>query len=185
MRRLSKASSHDLNTPTRTSFNQDSIDINILSSGGAAGAGPGIGMGNLADELADAFSDSGDEYGDVLTSHEHNGGDATQDSDLQRSGQSNPQTDSLPRDNLNLPSPHRKGHQKKNSHYDGSEYGSDSDLDTTGLSPSLISKIDSVESLARRGTENYGGDGDDVFKRVTEELRDLGSQSSVEASASR
>ncbi|KAJ3499137.1 hypothetical protein NLG97_g553 [Lecanicillium saksenae] len=62
----------------------------------------------------------------------------------------------------------------------------DSGVDVhAGLTANLIARIDAVESLVRRGTENYGGPEDDVFKRVTESLRDLGSQSSVEGNASR
>jgi hypothetical protein len=69
--------------------------------------------------------------------------------------------------------------------YDGSEYGSESDLESPGMPPSLVAKMDAVESLARRGTENTGGPGDGVFKRVIEGLRDLGSQSGVEGSTTR
>ncbi|OAA64555.1 hypothetical protein SPI_03202 [Niveomyces insectorum RCEF 264] len=69
--------------------------------------------------------------------------------------------------------------------YDGSEYGSDSDLDSPGMPPSLVAKIDAVESLARRGTEENGGPTDGVCRRLTEGLRDLGSQSGVEGGASR
>lgn len=152
-------------------------------------------MGNLADELADAFSDSGDEG-------EYTDGDANSDMcEAEGGGQGNDQMDEIeytedtnsPKKqgcdrakamNLTLLSPRRK-HQRQTSNYDGSEYGSESDLDSPGMPPGLVSKMDAVESLARRGTENYGGPADDVFRRVTNALRDLGSQSSVEASASR
>ena len=135
-------------------------------------------MGNLADELADAFSDSseediGDSEGEENDLGEQISGDGTARSGRVRDG------------SLSIPSPHRKGHRKKESAYDGSEYGSESDLDASGLPPTLVARIDAVESLARRGNENYGGPTDDVVKRVTELLRDLGSQSSVEGSASR
>lgn len=53
------------------------------------------------------------------------------------------------------------------------------------MAPTLVAKIDAIESLARRGTESYGGAADDVFRRVTDGLRDLGSQSTVEGNASR
>jgi hypothetical protein len=171
-------------TPFRNSFNQqDASDLG------------GNGMGNLADELADAFSDSGDEG-------EYTDGDANSDMfGPERDGQIDDQIDEIgdtedtssPKKqgsdrakamDLTLLSPRRK-HQRQTSNYDGSEYGSESDLDSPGMPPGLVSKMDAVESLARRGTENYGGPADDVFRRVTNALRDLGSQSSVEASASR
>ncbi|KIL90573.1 hypothetical protein FAVG1_06306 [Fusarium avenaceum] len=183
-RRFSKSSVQGASTPFRNSFNQqDALELS------------GNGMGNLADELADAFSDSGDE-GDYTD------GDANSDMFRPEGGtqvqeeadeMEDMETTSSPKKqdaerakaaNLTLLSPRRK-HQRQTSNYDGSEYGSESDLDSPGMPPGLVSKMDAVESLARRGTENYGGPADDVFKRVTNALRDLGSQSSVEASASR
>jgi hypothetical protein len=155
----------------------------------------GNGMGNLADELADAFSDSGDEGdftdGDANSEMLGHGGDAHGPEHVDEmedtEGISSPKKQEVDRArvaNLTLLSPRRK-HQRQTSNYDGSEYGSESDLDSPGMPPGLVSKMDAVESLARRGTENYGGPADDVFRRVTNALRDLGSQSSVEASASR
>ncbi|CAK7264103.1 hypothetical protein SEPCBS119000_000828 [Sporothrix epigloea] len=79
----------------------------------------------------------------------------------------------------------RRGHKRIDSVYDGSEYGSDSDLESSGMPMSLVAKIDAVESLARRGTEDNGSPADGVCKRLVEELRDLGSQSTVEGGASR
>lgn len=79
----------------------------------------------------------------------------------------------------------RRGHKRIGSVYDGSEYGSDSDLESSGMPISLVAKIDAVESLVRRGTEDNGSPADGVCKRLVEELRDLGSQSSVEGGASR
>jgi len=49
----------------------------------------------------------------------------------------------------------------------------------------LVSRMDLVESLARRGTENSGTDRDSVIKRVVDGLKDLGSQSGVEGGATR
>lgn len=79
----------------------------------------------------------------------------------------------------------RRGHKRVGSVYDGSEYGSDSDLESPGMPTSLVAKIDAVESLARRGTEDNGGPADGVCGRLVEGLRDLGSQSGVEGGASR
>lgn len=152
------------------------------------------GMGNLADELADAFSDSGDddgyydgEQGVDLETHEHNATATDEDvskGDLDREGSPRREPEKTKTANLTLLSPHAR-HQRHRSEYDGSDYGSESDLESPGMPPGLVAKMAAVESLARRGTESYGGPADDVFKRVTEGLRDLGSQSSVEASASR
>ncbi|KAI8713266.1 hypothetical protein NCS52_01270400 [Fusarium sp. LHS14.1] len=184
-RRLSRSSAQDPSTSFRNSFNQqDALELN------------GNGMGNLADELADAFSDSGDE-GDYidgdgdgemlgLERDEAQHGHSTEEEE-EKVGAGSPTKqngDRLKATNLTILSPRRK-HQRQPSNYDGSEYGSESDLDSPGMPPGLVAKMDAIESLARRGTENYGGPTDDVFKRVTNALRDLGSQSSVEASASR
>lgn len=175
--------SNDPGLPYRNSFNQqDTLDLSELGSGGAGGHN---GMGNLADELADAFSDFGDEEEADVNGDEEEGADgigsaASGDDD---GGGGHP---TGPRDaSLGIPSPRRKNHQRTGSAYDGSEYGSESDLDSSGIPPSFVAKVDAIESLVRRGTGNYGGPTDDVVQRVTESLRDLGSQSTVEGSASR
>lgn len=80
---------------------------------------------------------------------------------------------------------HHNHHRRVDSMYDGSDYGSDSDLDLPGMPPSLVAKMDAVESLARRGTEDNGGPTDGVCRRLIEELRDLGSQANVEGGATR
>ncbi|KAF7558960.1 hypothetical protein G7046_g5192 [Stylonectria norvegica] len=185
-RRQSRSSTQDPSTPFRNSLNQpDILELNGLGSGGASASN---GMGNLADELADAFSDS-DEEGEY-DDHERDG-EAMHDMDEaqeNRTGADSPAADDGGRTRgakLALLSPTPKSQQRPKGEYDGSDYGSDSDLDSPGMPPGLVAKIDAVESLARRGTENYGGPADDVFERVIDGLRDLGSQSSVEASASR
>jgi hypothetical protein len=168
------------------------MDLSILGSGGPGNTSSG--MGNLADELADAFSDSGEEYEATEPHEDGDGSKVTRKQVLGRnesrdsadsngtiSGESRPRKDG----SLNIPQSLRHSHQRKGSEYDGSEYGSETDFEATGMSTSLITKIDGVESLVRRGTERSGGPTDDVFQRVTEGLRDLGSQSSVEGSASR
>lgn len=143
-------------------------------------------MGNLADELADAFSDSGEEgdYDADLQEYQKSTDQPGGDDGVTRGQSANDQTKRNDGD-AGLLSPRQKGHQRKTSLYDGSDYGSDSDLDIAGIPPSLMAKIDAVENLTIRGTDNYGGTADDVLKRVIQELRDLGSQSSVEGSASR
>lgn len=84
--------------------------------------------------------------------------------------------------------PGARGHKRQGSTasaYDGTEYGSDSDLDSPGMSASLVAKLDAVDSLVRRGTESNGSAADGAVKRVIEGLRDLGSQAGVEGGASR
>lgn len=162
---------------------------------GSGGGQANNGMGNLADELADAFSDSGEEDETQDGTREESPKDrlnsevakldGSHDSGVDVNGTTPVDGDKSKDAKLVVPSPPRRGHQRKGSEYDGSEYGSESDLDAAGLTANLLSRIDAVESLVRRGTENYGGPEDDVFKRVTESLRDLGSQSSVEGNASR
>lgn len=172
--------------------------MNIFASGGAPPAG-GNGLGNLADELADAFSD-GEDYDDGY--YEQGGEDApdvgvdpgdsgsiqgagtTRDSGVEVESpgrQPRPGEKSM---TLSLPSPNGR-RAKAGSQYDGSEYGSESDLESPGIPPGLVAKMDAVESLARRGTESNGSVADGAFKRVTEGLRDLGSQAGVEGGASR
>lgn len=169
-RRFSKSSLQDPSSPYRNSLSQaDVLELNGLTNGGVAG---GSGMGNLADELADAFSESGNEedyddeerFGGILE-----GPEGTKEGDQ-----------SLKEGDLAIPM-----NQRQTSRYDGSEYGSESDLESSGIPPGLVAKMDAVDSLARRGMDNYGSPADNAFSRVMDGLRDLGSQSSVEASASR
>jgi hypothetical protein len=171
-------------------------DLSMFSGGIVA---QDNGLGNLADELADAFSDDEEEgyYEEEEGEGEGEGapsisldlpeGDGREgvagirDSgvDVESQGDHKP----LPnRASLHLP-PNVRGHRRKGSEYDGSEYGSESDLESPGMPPSLVSRMDAVESLARRGMESGPADG--VFQRVTEGLRDLGSQSGVEGSTTR
>ncbi|KAK3680698.1 hypothetical protein B0T22DRAFT_502683 [Podospora appendiculata] len=166
------------------------------------GYGGGNGLGNLADELGDAFSDSeedDDEYYDNQAGAPGINLELDDDEDEQLHGK-----DGIPirdsgvdvespnglaaapggRASLSLPSPNGRGHRRAPSEYDGSEYGSDSDLDSPGMPLKLVEKMDEVESLARRGTENNGSSTDGTFQRVTDGLRDLSSQSGVEGGAS-
>ena len=179
----------------------------VFSSGGlgGGGGGGGNGLGNLADELADALSE-GDEEDDYYDGNDGSGDappdisfeaeeeesildEETKDGIIQDSAVDIESPDVAPTQprhaSLSLPSPNGRGHRRAGSEYDGSEYGSDSDLDSPGMPPRLVEKIDEVESLARRGTENNGSSTDGTFKRVTDGLRDLGSQSGVEGGATR
>ncbi|KAI1462487.1 hypothetical protein F4805DRAFT_410922 [Annulohypoxylon moriforme] len=191
-RRQSKSSFQDPLTPLRNSMNES--ELNDLSGGGM---GQDNGLGNLADELADALSGSGDDeeyYEDEEGSSRlgfdqkrDDGRDSTdgiRDSGVDVASQSD-QHGRTKSTSLGIPSPPGRGHRRTGSAYDGSEYGSESDLDSPGMPPSLVAKIDAVESLARRGTESNGGPTDGVFQRLTDGLKDLGSQSSVEGSTTR
>ncbi|KAK2001987.1 hypothetical protein LX36DRAFT_299494 [Colletotrichum falcatum] len=204
-RRTSRSSANDPATPLRSSFNtQDPLDISYASGG----MNDGNGLGNLADELADAFSDSGDEdeYYEDDDDHQNGNDDSNgngtpninvQEAERRASGAEGIRDSGVDvaclgdaggkAKNLNLGPPPlvQRGHRRSGSEYDGSEYGSESDLDSPGMLPSLVAKMDAVESLARRGTESNGGPTDGVFRRVTEGLRDLGSQAGVEGSATR
>ncbi|EOO02956.1 hypothetical protein UCRPA7_1495 [Phaeoacremonium minimum UCRPA7] len=179
----------------RDSFNNpEGVDIGIFSSGGM-GMGGGNGLGNLADELADAFG-SGDEEEeyyeegppninvDHLEEEQPERAEGQRDSGVDVASPKG-HHDRAKNMSLSLPTPNGRGHRRAGSEYDGSEYGSESDLDSPGMPPSLVAKIDAVESLARRGTESNGGPTDGVFKRLTDGLRDLGSQSGVEGNATR
>lgn len=163
---------------------------------GLAGSNSGNGLGNLADELADALSDGEvEEYyegsgapGISIEPEEDGDNNAIKQEAVRDSGVDVASPTDRNHKHLSLtlpPATNGRGHRRKGSQYDGSEYGSDSDLDSPGMPSSLVAKIDAVESLARRGTENNGGPTDGVFKRVTDSLRDLSSQSNVESNTSR
>ncbi|KAG5930678.1 hypothetical protein E4U42_000018 [Claviceps africana] len=190
--RQSKSSGQDAAAPLLNSLgHQDHLELGALNAGGPS---PSQGMGNLADELADAFSDSDEEdEGEVETGQER-GSDTppprqTHNSDTNgAAGGGEDMTWTPTKDkgrNQKLLSPRKRDSRSTAADYDGSEYGSESDLDCAGMPATLVAKIDGIESLARRGTENYGGADDDVFQRVTDGLRDLGSQVTVEGNASR
>ncbi|KAI1126799.1 hypothetical protein F5Y10DRAFT_205113 [Nemania abortiva] len=186
-RRQSKSSFHEPLTPLRQSMNE--AEFHNFGVGGDGGGGQDNGLGNLADELADALSGSGDEdeyYGDDYEAQEDGNDlvDGVRDSGVDVASQID-LPDRTKSSSLSVPSPNPRGHRRTESAYDGSEYGSESDLDSPGMPPSLVAKMDAVESLARRGTENTGSPMDGVFGRVTDGLRDLGSQSGVEGSTTR
>ncbi|KAJ4325495.1 hypothetical protein N0V94_000638 [Neodidymelliopsis sp. IMI 364377] len=166
----------------------------------------GGGLGNLADELGEWGSEDeemGSEFGDELeqpqeeqvmsigTAVEHDGSiglegvvnlNGVRDSGVAM--QSSPSTQS--RATLSPSAAVRtKRHNRQKSLYDGSDYGEDSDLDNEGISPALEARMAAIESLARRGMEENGSASDEVVKRVTEHLRDLGSQITIENGATR
>lgn len=194
-RRNSKFPAHDTAAPFLNSLgHQDHIDQGVLNSGGPS---RNTEMGNLADELADAFSGS-DEENDIESGSDQAWCSNSQQRYPQEHAVNNTEAGRLdatpapaeyqPGDkaiNLTIPSSHGRENRSIVPEYDGSEYGSESDLDYAGIPATLVAKIDGIESLARRGIENYGGPGDDIFQRLTDSLRDLGSQLTVEGNASR
>ncbi|ODA75771.1 hypothetical protein RJ55_08727 [Drechmeria coniospora] len=193
-----------MNDGATSSFNNgshpDPTHLNLPVNGGDLSRNR---MGNLADELADAFSESGDEDECVLDEQRR----MTANEFLQNHNKCDLPTSVVQNINPerihgdaeangdNFTTQYRGSHVKrcssqKGDHYistgdyNGSDIESGSDLDATGIPSTLQAKIDDIESLAQRGTEGYGWKVDDVFKRVTDGLRGLGSQSTVEGSAS-
>lgn len=162
-------------TPNRHSIaRSDSIGNDAFSPVGASN-----GVGNLADELADAWDDDEEEEVDM---NFQDGGKVEETRD---SGVDVPLSPVKQQENL-VPPSLSNGHRRKGSEYDGSDYGDDSDLEVPGiLPPGLVARMDQVESLARRGMDNYGSEGDGVVKRVIDGLKDLGAQSNVEGGATR
>jgi hypothetical protein len=181
-RRNSKASIHSPSTPHRQSFHRsDSISVDVFNSGTP---GPSNGLGNLADELADAWDDdeADDEEPDMNFQEVKVEGETTRDSGVDVT--SSPVLGTLKPMGLSPPEGQR-GHRRKPSDYDGSDYGGDSDLESPGMPPALMARMDMVESLARRGLENNGTERDGVVHRLVEGLKDLGQQSGVEGGATR
>ncbi|KAF1974255.1 hypothetical protein BU23DRAFT_505162 [Bimuria novae-zelandiae CBS 107.79] len=165
------------------------------------GGGDG-GLGNLADELGEL--DDWDEDEDGV------GGEYEDDMDLPHEGENdvgvavdhdgsvgavNGVRDSGVAMQSSSPAPSglspqsavkNRKHQRQHSLYDGSDYGDDSDLEADeGISPALENRMAAIESLARRGIEENGSATDGVVMRVTEQLRDLGSQIGIENGATR
>jgi hypothetical protein len=189
-RRHSKTSIHSPTTPNRHSITRsDSIGLDVFSSGGGPAASNGL--GNLADELADMWGEEGEEDEDEYLEPDMNFQEVKEE---EGSGQqrdsgvdvaSSPVQAPLKSANLTPPAPMGRGHRRQPSDYDGSDYGGDSDLESPGMPPGLVARMDMVESLARRGTENNGSDRDGVVNRVIDGLKDLGGQSGVEGGATR
>jgi hypothetical protein len=161
-------------------------------------------LGNLADELGEWGSEDEEmdsEFGEELeqpqdvasigTAVEHDGSTGVQGmvslNGVRDSGvamQSSPSTQS--RATLSPSAAIKtKKHTRHRSLYDGSDYGDDSDLENEGITPALEARMAAIESLARRGMEENGSASDEVVKRVTEHLRDLGSQIAIENGATR
>ncbi|ATZ54078.1 hypothetical protein BCIN_10g01000 [Botrytis cinerea B05.10] len=201
-RRLSKSSIHTPTTPNHMSrefsSSVDGVGMDVLGSAQNGGNG----LGNLADELADAWSEDEGEMDEADLNFQNT---APADSDNEDAeGDKNAVRDSgvdvtspkkqhtVMNSNSTLTPPtaghgrvHALGHARSPSEYDGSDYGGDSDLESPAFGPALLARMDMVEGLARRGTENNGSQADGVVKRVIESLKDLGGQSGVEGNTTR
>lgn len=184
-RRQSKASLYSPTTPKRHSFNRSdsTAGLDPFSSGGAA---PENGLGSLADELAGEWGDDDDgedeEEPDMNFQEAEQEGETTEDTVVDAT--STIQQGHSKSAHLSTPNQSKK-HQSRPSDYDGSDYGAGSDLESPGMPPGLVARMDMIESLARRGTESTGGEQDNVVKRVVDGLKDLGGQSGVEGGATR
>lgn len=163
------------------------------------------GLGNLADELGEIWDDdeeegADDEFGEELdipqdddflgigTAVEHDGSlgvDSAANINGVRDSGVAMQSSSPVRLSPESAAKTKKQHNRQRSLYDGSDYGEDSDFENEGISPALEARMAAVESLARRGMEENGSASDQVIKRVTEQLRDLGSQIAIENGATR
>lgn len=175
------------NTNTMNGGHRESVDYSADAGGG--------GLGNLADELADAWEQ--EEEGYDYASGQENGPAGSQQMD-QSDGEDtymqsvrdirtgSPLGEASPQSKNRLRANHLRQHRRQESHYDGSDYGNESDLDETAdIPPALENQMADIESLARRGVENNGSENDHVIQRTVEALRDLGAQSGIENSAMR
>ncbi|KAF7881139.1 uncharacterized protein EAF02_007030 [Botrytis sinoallii] len=201
-RRLSKSSIHTPTTPNHMirdfSSSVDGVGMDVLGSAQNGGNG----LGNLADELADAWSEDEGEMDEAdlnfqsMAPTESDHEDAEEDKNVVRDSgvdvTSPKKQHTAMNSNSTLTPPtaghgrvHALGHARSPSEYDGSDYGGDSDLESPAFGPALLARMDMVEGLARRGTENNGSQADGVVKRVIESLKDLGGQSGVEGNTTR
>ncbi|TGO57121.1 hypothetical protein BCON_0069g00150 [Botryotinia convoluta] len=201
-RRLSKSSIHTPTTPNHMSrdfsSSVDGVGMDVLGSAQNGGTG----LGNLADELADAWSEDEGEMDEADLNFQNTAPTESDNEDAE--GDKNAVRDSgvdvtspkkqhtVMNSNSTLTPPtaghgrvHALGHARSPSEYDGSDYGGDSDLESPAFGPALLARMDMVEGLARRGTENNGSQADGVVKRVIESLKDLGGQSGVEGNTTR
>ena len=193
-RNSSLTSIHSPSTPRPTSLYSRNGDF-----GSSNGFGPAVdsgnGLGNLADELAEAWDEEGEEDQSGIDSHMDIKLNAVQNTpsapphvQINRSVSSGIVFSPLSHQSEHSLSPTKPSfptkHRRKNSQYDGSDYGSDPE-ETEGISPSLEARMAAIEHLARRGTEANGSEADTVIKRFAESLKDLGSQAGVENGATR
>ncbi|KAL2759225.1 hypothetical protein ACRALDRAFT_1015407, partial [Sodiomyces alcalophilus JCM 7366] len=158
----------------------------------------GNGMGNLADELADAFSDYGDEDGsfedqlaagidheDAVRGNVCRGPEGTERGSSICGVVGTGQGVSAEMPALGIATLSAMCHPPRKNEYDWGEYCSESDSESPGFMPGLTTTMDAMEGLVRQGTEHKEVSSDGVLERLTESLRELKSQASVEGSAAR
>ncbi|KAL8934382.1 MAG: hypothetical protein Q9211_005255 [Gyalolechia sp. 1 TL-2023] len=201
-----KSSDHSLSSPISihsASSRHDSLGIAPFNSLDR-GADDVNGLGNLADELSEAWNDESGhspQFGNYVAPNRESGSVIGFDAhhqpplfeihnnmdirppDMSYDGGKHGRSLSPPEQTTRL----RPRIKTSNvSEYDGSDYGDNDDLDDVeGISNSLGHRLAAIESLARRGLESNGSGTDGVVSRVTESLRDLGSQAGVETGATR
>ncbi|KAL5365614.1 hypothetical protein BJX96DRAFT_169245 [Aspergillus floccosus] len=168
-----------------------------MSADYGAATGMGGGLGNLADELADAWEEeeggygyaSGQEIDQIPADTQPLDHSDADDDHHHHMRTRRPSSGYSPDRFLQPPKPKMRNghrHRRHESHYDGSDYGNDSDFEEAAdISPGLESQMAEIESLARRGIENNGSENDFVIQRAVEALRDLGAQSGIENNAMR
>lgn len=167
--------------------------------------GSAIGLGNLADELADAFDeeegeeDNDDEHGlrDTASGSLYDRAEGIRHGQLQENVHpvssigvpDGPAASVWPvRQDISdltlrpLKQSSRPRHTPKTSQCDRSDCGDDSDLEVSH-SPVLETRLADVDSLARQDTHVSGSDADEIVQRLTDSLKDLGSQAGVENAA--
>ncbi|MCJ1314424.1 hypothetical protein MMC25_008106 [Agyrium rufum] len=170
-----------------------------------ANTGEDDGLGSLADELAEAWDEDGE--GDIVQEQqlhsqmEIHGGedniDAMVGDTLRKTEDNNELANAqLPTrlsglgiqatPGLQIPASKHPSRRTAGADYDGSEYGSSSDLEeANGISASLESRMSAIEGLARLGTGYVDVSEANIITQVTESLRDLSSQMDVESRTTR
>lgn len=176
------------------------------------------GLGNLADELEQAWDDGEEEEGESNFLEGLREGDVEQDHSLhglqspyaindmhdfgfgmvvqsphpaQYDGASPAlQVPSSQAIELRSPTHPKRGHQRHESAYDGSDYGPESDADEeeeATLSPILRKRIHDIQKLTRMcvNPEDAVSEGGGTIKRTVKGLKDLGPQGNIEYGVTR
>ncbi|KAF2666018.1 hypothetical protein BT63DRAFT_458380 [Microthyrium microscopicum] len=140
-------------------------------------------LGNFGESLADEL-DGWDEDEEQEDEDEEELVEQERDSGIDVTSNDSPEQQNK-RSSQSLLSVAVRGHRRKGSEYDGSEYGSESDFEEAQLmSASLEARLAAIESLARRGTGDVVGQ-ESVIGRATTQLQDLGAQAGIESGSTR
>ncbi|KAH0563100.1 hypothetical protein GP486_002331 [Trichoglossum hirsutum] len=204
--RFSHSRKSSLHTPTTPYLNgSQELNGSVGMHGEFVSAGRGVevdGLGCLADELAGAWDDE-EEYDGELDEGDHGDvsdgergesvGDESGDRESENTRDSGIELTSspalAPQKQPQWISPNdqaRAKHRRRDSQYGGSDFGDGHDLETVaGMSPGLEARMALVEDLARRGTESYDGEANDIMERIVGSLKELGGMAGVEGGANR